>query len=153
MAERTASGSEASDIRDAARRWARTWAEAWPVRDVDAIVALQAERGDHWVSLFRVLRGRAGLRGYVADCFAEEVDPAETWFAEPLVAGTSATVEYWVVMHTRDGPMTVCGCTVLRFDDAGLVAEARDYSHMKEGRHTPPPAGVEWRWTSRPAMS
>jgi hypothetical protein len=56
-------------------------------------------------------------------------------------------------MHTKDGPMTICGCTTLRFDEAGLVAEARDYSHMKEGRHVPPAALVEWRWTSRPAGS
>jgi hypothetical protein len=136
------------DARDAARRWARTWAEAWPVADVEAIVALQAESGDHWASLFRPLRGRAGLRSYVAECFAEETHPAETWFAEPRVDGDSAAVEYWVVMHTKDGPMTVCGCTMLRFDESGLVTEARDYSHMKEGRHAPPPAVVKWRWTS-----
>jgi len=145
MAERTTSGHERSDVREAARRWARTWAEAWPVHDVEAIVALQAEGGDHWVSLFRPLRGRAGLRGYVEECFAEEVGPAETWFAEPLVDGDAAAVEYWVVMHTKDGPMTICGCTTLRFDDAGLVAEARDHSHLKEGRHTPPPT-VGWGW-------
>ncbi|MEV1317240.1 hypothetical protein AB0J14_14275 [Micromonospora arborensis] len=32
----------------------------------------------------------------------------------------------------------LCGCTVLRFDEAGLVAEARDYSHVREGHHAPP---------------
>lgn len=139
------------DTREAARRWARTWAAAWPARDVAAIVALQAESGDHWVSLFRPLRGRAGLRGYVAECFDEEIQPAETWFAEPRVDGDTAAVEYWVVMHTKDGPMTVCGCTVLRFDESGLVTEARDYSHLKEDRHAPPPAVLEWRWTSSTA--
>jgi ketosteroid isomerase-like protein len=136
------------DARSAARRWARTWAEAWPVRDVESIVALQAESGDHWASLFRPFRGRAGLRGYVAECFAEETNPAKTWFAEPQVDGDSAAVEYWVVMHTKDGPATICGCTMVRFDEAGLVIEARDYSHLKEGDHEPPPAGVKWRWTS-----
>jgi len=136
------------DTRDAARRWAKTWAEAWPAKDVEAIVALQAESGDHWASLFRPFRGRVGLRGYVAECFAEETRPAETWFAEPRVDGDSAAVEYWTVMHTKDGPMTICGCTLLRFDEAGLVAEARDYSHMKAGHHSPPPAVVTWRWTS-----
>jgi hypothetical protein len=43
-----------------------------------------------------------------------------------------------VVIYVKDQPMTISGCTVLRFNDAGLVAEARDYSHLKEGRHLPP---------------
>jgi len=30
---------------------------------------------------------------------------------------------------------------VVRFDQAGLVAEARDYSHVSDG-HRPPPAGL-----------
>lgn len=126
------------DTRAAARRWAATWAEAWPAQDVEAIVALQAEDGTHWASLFRRYDGRAGLREYVVECFAEEVAPAETWFAEPRVDADSAAVEYWAVMHLADGPTTLCGCTVVRFDDSGLVTEARDYSHMKSGRHLPP---------------
>jgi hypothetical protein len=121
------------------------------VRDVAAIVALQAESGDHWASQFRPYRGRAGLRTYVTECFDEEIAPAETWFAEPQVDGESAAVEYWAVIHTKDGPMTISGCTVLRFDESGLVAEARDYSDVKEGHHAPPPTALEWRWTSSSA--
>jgi hypothetical protein len=37
----------AMDIRQAARRWADTWARAWPERDVEAIVALQARDYSH----------------------------------------------------------------------------------------------------------
>jgi ketosteroid isomerase-like protein len=126
------------DTRTAARRWARTWAAAWPVKDVEAIVALQAEGGVHHASLFRRYEGRAGLREYVAGCFAEEVAPAEPWFADPWVDGDSAAAEYWVVMHLAGGPVTLSGCTVLRFDESGLVLEARDYSHLREGRSEPP---------------
>ncbi len=126
------------DTRAAARRWARTWARAWPAKDVEAIVALHAEDGVHWASLFRRFDGRDGLRGYVAGSFADETAPAETWFAEPSVDGDSAAVEYWVVLHLTDGPVTISGCTVLRFDGTGLVAEARDYSHMRDGRELPP---------------
>ena len=64
------------DTLEAARRWASTWADAWPTKDVDAIVALQAETGDHWASLFRPHRGRSGLRAYLRECFAEESQPA-----------------------------------------------------------------------------
>ena len=59
------------ETREAAQRWAKTWADAWPIKDVDAIVALQTEDGDHWGSMFRPFRGRAGLRSYVAESFAE----------------------------------------------------------------------------------
>jgi ketosteroid isomerase-like protein len=141
------------DARDAARRWARTWAEAWPAKDVEAIVALQAEDGDHWASLFRPFRGRLGLRGYVVECFEEETQPAETWFAEPQVDGDAAAVEYWTVIHTTDGPITISGCTMLRFDDFGLVTEARDYSRTREGRHAPPPVMLKWSWTSSGATT
>jgi hypothetical protein len=130
------------DIQEAARRWAKTWAEAWPAKDVDAIVDLQAQNGDHWASMFRPYRGRAGLRTYVEECFAEETQLAETWFAEPRVDGDVAAVEYWAVIYLKGGPMTISGCTVVRFDGAGLVAEARDYSHVKEGRHLPPDSAL-----------
>ncbi|WCN82647.1 nuclear transport factor 2 family protein [Micromonospora sp. LH3U1] len=126
------------DIRESARRWARTWADAWPTRDVDAIVALQGEHGDHWASMFRPYRGRSGLRTYLEDAFAAESRPAQVWFAEPRVDGDVATVEYWAVTSVEDQPVTISGCTVLRFDEAGLVADARDYSHAKEGHHVPP---------------
>lgn len=135
------------DTTSAARRWARTWAEAWPARDADAIVALQAPDGDHWASLFRPCRGSDGLRRYVEECFADETTPARTRFAEPRVDGDTAAVEYWVVMGLRDGPHTVSGCTLVRFDAAGLVAEARDYSHVREGTHEPP-GHVTWAFTS-----
>ncbi|GAA3758311.1 hypothetical protein GCM10022225_49560 [Plantactinospora mayteni] len=126
------------NVRDAARRWAAVWAEGWPAKDVDGIVALQAEEADHWASMFRPYRGRAGLRGYVQECFDEETRPAEVWFGEPQVDGELATVEYWAVTYPNGEPLTISGCTLLRFDEAGLVAEARDYSHVKEGRLLPP---------------
>jgi hypothetical protein len=49
-----------------------------------------------------------------------------------------ATVEYWAVTYPDDQPLTISGCTLLRFNDEGLVAEARDYSHVKKGRDLPP---------------
>lgn len=126
------------ETREAAQRWARTWADAWPLGDVEAIVALQSEDGVHWASMFRPFRGREEFRGYVAECFAEESRPAEVRFAEPQVDGDTAAVEYWVVVYLKDQPMTISGCTVLRFDESGLVTEARDYSHVKDGRHVSP---------------
>jgi ketosteroid isomerase-like protein len=126
------------DTREAARLWASTWASSWPAKDVDAILGRQAEDGDHWASMFRPFRGRAGLRDYLEECFAEESRPAQVRFAEPQVDGDAAAVEYWAQVWIHDEPMTISGCTVLRFDDAGLVAESRDYSHVQAGSQAPP---------------
>ncbi|CAM3128677.1 nuclear transport factor 2 family protein [Stackebrandtia soli] len=121
------------DTRTAARRWASTWRSAWPRQDVEALAALQAPDGDHYASLFRRYRGRDGLRDYLRESFAEETAPTRCWFAEPIVDGRRASIEYWAVMTTVDGVLTLSGCTVVEFDAAGLVAEARDYSHATEG--------------------
>jgi hypothetical protein len=126
------------DTRDAARRWADAWARCWPAQDVDGIASLQSEHGDHWASMFRQYRGRVGLRAYLQECFDEETRPAEVRFGEPWVDGDLAAVEYWAVTYPNDEALTVSGCTLLRFDDEGLVAEARDYSHVKQGRFPPP---------------
>ncbi|WFE43846.1 nuclear transport factor 2 family protein [Verrucosispora sp. WMMD1129] len=128
------------DVRDAARRWADAWSQGWPARDAARIVELQAEDGDHWASMFRPYRGRAGLRAYVEECFGEETRPAEVWFGGPRVDGDTATIEYWAVTYPYDEPVTISGCTVVRFNADGLVAESRDYSHSTEGRHLPPTA-------------
>jgi len=129
------------EYREAARRWASAWVSGWPAKDADVILARQAEDGDHWASMFRPYRGRAGLRDYLEECFAEETRPARVWFAEPQVDGATAAVEYWAHVWIHDGPMTISGCTVLRMDTSGLVAESRDYSHVQPGSH-PPPAGL-----------
>ncbi|MFF0720105.1 nuclear transport factor 2 family protein [Micromonospora sp. NPDC003816] len=129
------------DVRDAAQRWADAWATGWPAQDGERIVELQAEQGDHWASMFRPCRGRAGLRAYVEECFGEEARPAEVWFGVPRVDGDTATVEYWAITYPYDQPVTLSGCTVVRFDADGLVTESRDYSHAKEGR-IPPPTGL-----------
>jgi ketosteroid isomerase-like protein len=125
-------------LSEAALRWAQVWASAWPVRDVEAIVALQAPDGVHWASMFRPFHGRDGLRAYVEQAFAEETAPTECWFFEPIVGSDIAAVEYWSLGAYEGEPMTISGCTVLRFDAEGLVVEARDYSHMKPGHHPVP---------------
>lgn len=135
------------ETRDAARRWAAVWAAGWPGKDAESIIQLQSEDGVHWASLFRRYNGRPGLRSYLADCFAEETAPAEAWFAEPVVDGSRASVEYWVVLSLAEGQMTVSGCTVLEFDAAGQVTEARDYSHAREGRMKRP-RSVVWAFSS-----
>ena len=133
------------ETREAARRWAATWAESWPAQDIGAIVAMQAEDGEHWASMFRLFRGRAGLRRYLEEYFAEESRPAAVWFAEPRVDGDEAAGEYWALVYINGQPKTISGCTIVRFDESGLVAEARDYSHVKDGHHVPDAGPLQHR--------
>ncbi len=39
-------------------------------------------------------------------------------------------------MEYGNNPATISGCTVLEFDDAGLVTVSRDYSYLEPG-HLP----------------
>ncbi|RJL34076.1 nuclear transport factor 2 family protein [Bailinhaonella thermotolerans] len=122
------------DVHDAARRWARTWSRAWETRDVEALVALQAEDGVHWSSPFGPPhRGRDGMRAYLTWTFGEEKAPTRAVFGEPLVAGDTAAVEYWARADYGQGPRTISGCTVVVFGEDGLVTESRDYSFVGEG--------------------
>jgi hypothetical protein len=93
----------------------------------------------HWASPFRpVYAGREGLRGYLLEVFADEIEPTVAQFAAPTVNGAEAAVEYWARCHYASGPLIIAGCTILRFTPDGLVAEARDYSFVHEGDHPIP---------------
>ena len=59
-------------------------------------------------------------------------------FGEPVEAGDRAAVEWWATLVLENGEeQTIAGCSVLRFDDRGLVVEARDYWHVEPGRREP----------------
>jgi hypothetical protein len=62
----------------------------------------------------------------VARVFAEEAS-AQPQFAEPVVDGDRAVVEWRSRVQLRDGrEENLVGVSLLRFDDAGLVNEQRD---------------------------
>jgi uncharacterized protein (TIGR02246 family) len=128
----------------AARRWAETWAEtwtaAWLAHDVEAVVALYAEDCVHRSTPFRpALRGREAVRDYVAEAFAEERRVDDVRFSTPMVEGDRAFAEYWANSLDQSGePVTLAGCAIARFDDDGLIVEARDYWHLEAGYHEPP---------------
>ena len=50
-----------------------------------------------------------------------------------------ATTEIYTVSDTLSlhDALPIAGCSVLRFDDQGLVVESRDYWHMEPGRREP----------------
>jgi ketosteroid isomerase-like protein len=129
-------------VREAARRWAQTWERCWTAFDPEPIVALYADSAVWRSTSFREPQiGREGARRYVEQAFADESDVELCRFAEPVVDGDTASVEWWCVLQEEGRLATFGGTSVLRFGADGLVVEQRDYWFLEDGRHEPPP---EW---------
>jgi hypothetical protein len=125
---------------DAARRWATVWERAWPAKDREAIVALYTDGVEYRALALRELElGIAGVRDYLARCFAEE-DAIECRFGEPFAGGDRAAVEWWASWTEEGHDLTLAGVTLLRFDADGMVVDHRDYWNQVD-RREPPYAG------------
>ena len=124
------------DTLAAARRWAETWEQAWPVHDTAAIEALYAD-GAPYRSL--AFEPPTTVERYLPETFAEESE-VECRFGEPVAADDRAAVEWWASWLEAGEPITLAGVTVLRFDPDGLVVDQRDYWNEVD-RREPPYAG------------
>jgi len=118
----------AADIREAARRWAATWERAWRGHDAEALRPLYAPRCSHRSQPFRErTEGAEAVVAYARWAFASERS-ADPWFGEPIVDGDRACVEWRADLVGTDGAeQTLVGCSLLRFDEDGLVVEQHDY--------------------------
>ena len=119
-----------------ARRWAHGYKLAWAAGDPDAAAALYAPDCVFRSAPFRETElPLAYTRRVFPEASAEDVR-----FGEPVEEGDRAAVEWWATLVVPDGEEQVlAGCSILRFDDEGLVIEARDYWHLEPGRREPPP--------------
>ena len=124
------------DAADAARRWAREWNRAWREHDADRVGGLYAEGADFRSSPFRKPQPPGD---YAAWAFETEATEPDVRFGEPLVVDDDrAFVEYWATVRDEAGKeTTIAGVSLLRFDDAGLVSEQRDYWNESEGPREP----------------
>jgi uncharacterized protein (TIGR02246 family) len=122
-----------------ARAWVDAWTRAWPAKDPEPVASLYADDAVFASQAFReALRGPAGVREYMEWAFADQqhVDFA---FADPIVAGDRAAVEWWAVITATDGSEeTILGASLLRFDPKGRVLEDRAYWASEPGRGAPP---------------
>jgi hypothetical protein len=67
-----------------------------------------------------------------------EAKAKDVRFGEPVEEGDRGAVEWWATLVTPEGEqLAIAGCSMLRFDDQGLVVESRDYWHMEPGRREP----------------
>lgn len=122
---------------DAARRWSDTWRREWPARNLEAVLALYHPDVTYASEPFRVpFRSVEELRVYLAGAFAEE-DEIEAWFAEPVVDGELASVEWWATLLKDGAETTLVGTSILRFDGEGLAVEQRDTWNQTAGRVPP----------------
>ena len=122
------------------KAWAEGYERAWRALDPEAAAALYADDAIDSVAPFRPPnRGRGEVLEYTRRVFGEE-SQHEVWFGEPIGDGDRAAVEWWATYVEEGREVTLAGCTMIRFGEDGLVAEARNYWHEEEGRR-PPPAG------------
>jgi ketosteroid isomerase-like protein len=125
------------DVEALARAWAHTWERAWPAKDVEAIAALYAEDALYRAYVFRQPdRGVEGVRDYLRRNFEVEHD-IDCRFGEPVASGDRAATEWWARWVEDGEPLTMAGVTVLRFGDAGLIVDHRDYWNSVPGVEAP----------------
>jgi ketosteroid isomerase-like protein len=117
------------------KRWADGYKLAWENGDPDAAAALYRPDCVFRSAPFREPEPPIDYtRRVFPEARAENVH-----FGEPVEEGDRAAVEWWAVLVTPDGEAeTLAGCSMLRFDDEGLVTESRDYWNMQPGRRDPP---------------
>src|SRR5262249_19161436 len=118
-----------------ARRWADAYKLAWESGEAAAAAALYR---DDCVFRSAPFRERETPLATTPRVFPE-ARAEDVRFGEPIEEGDRAAVEWWATLVLPDGEEhAIAGCSVLRFDDQGLVAEARDHWHMEPGRRPPP---------------
>jgi predicted SnoaL-like aldol condensation-catalyzing enzyme len=116
------------------KRWAEGYRVAWEAGDPAAAAALYR---DDCIFRSAPFREPESPLAYVTQVFPES-RAENVRFGEPVEEGDRGAVEWWAVFVDPEGEeQTISGCSVLRFDDEGLVVEARDYWHIEPGRHEP----------------
>jgi nuclear transport factor 2 (NTF2) superfamily protein len=119
--------------------WIAVYGRAWVGGDPEAAAALFTEDAVYRSSPFREPHtGSDAIRDYWtrATSTQEELDLR---FGEPVVEGNKAVVEWWAVMRDEGAWITLPGALLLRFAEDGRCEELREYWHVEDGRHEPPP--------------
>jgi ketosteroid isomerase-like protein len=122
------------DTAAAARAWIDAWDRAWRAKDPAPLAGVYAEN-----AVFRShpFREPQSPLVYARGAFDEEGEELELWWNEPHVSGERATVEWWATLTENDGPVTLAGASLLRFDADGRVIDQHDYWASAPG-HIPP---------------
>jgi hypothetical protein len=105
---------------------------------MEPVIALYAEDAVHRSAPFRrEHRGIGEVAAYFRESVADETAPAKVWFADPIVAGDLAVMEWWAQVTEAEGPTTIAGIAVAEFGPDGRVVASRDYWHAEAGHREP----------------
>ena len=122
-----------------AQEWITAYGRAWVGRDPEAAAALFTEDAVYRSSPFREPHlGSQGIRDYWTRATSTQ-EGLDLRFGEPVVEGRKAVVEWWAIMRDQGAWITLPGCLLLRFAEDGRCEELREYWHVEDGRHEPPP--------------
>lgn len=122
-----------------AQEWITAYGRAWVGRDPEAAATLFTEDAVYRSSPFREPHlGSQGIRDYWTRATSTQ-EGLDLRFGEPVVEGRKAVVEWWAIMRDQGAWITLPGCLLLRFAEDGRCEELREYWHVEDGRHEPPP--------------
>jgi uncharacterized protein (TIGR02246 family) len=124
--------------------WLARYGRAWETADEDEVADLFVPDAVYRSHVFREPHvGREAIRAYWRGAAGTQSEVAVR-FGRPVVEGRRAAVEWWATFVDPDeGEITLPGCLLLRFDDAGRCEELREYWHVEPARREPPPGWGE----------
>jgi hypothetical protein len=121
------------------REWIAAYGRAWVERDPDAVVPLFTDDAVYRSHPFRAPHtGSDEIHAYWTRATSTQ-EGHDLRFGEPIVEGLRAAVEWWMVMSDGGDWITLPGSLLLRFVADGRCEELREYWHVEDGRHDPPP--------------
>ena len=122
-----------------AGEWIAAYGRAWVEADAEAVVGLFTDDAVYRSHPFREPHtGPDGVCDYWTRATATQ-EELDLRFGDAVVEGNRATVEWWAIMRDQGSWITLPGALLLRFAHDGRCEELREYWHVEEGRHEPPP--------------
>lgn len=118
--------------------WIEGYRSAWEDRDAEAAAELFSVDASYRSNIFDEPHlGRDGVRAYWESVTASQGE-VRVRMGRPFVEGSRVAVEFWTTMRVDGDPVTLPGCLLLDFDDAGSCRRLREYWHFVPGRLEPP---------------
>lgn len=118
--------------------WLETYRRAWEEADAEAAVAIFTEDAQYRSNIYEEPnRGRDGVRAYWTRVTSVQSE-VSVLMGRPFIDGNRATAEFWTRMKIEGNPVTLAGCLLLEFDDAGLCRRLREYFTFTDGTVAPP---------------
>lgn len=122
----------------AIEEWLEEYRRAWEKADADGAAALFSDDAQYRSNIYEEpYHGRDGVRAYWTEVTSVQSDVA-VLMGTPFVDGRRVTAEFWTRMAVNDSPVTLAGCLLLDFDEAGLCRRLREYWNLTEGTVEPP---------------